>query len=137
MKHIHVLILPAVTLAIITACAAAGIEPPAPVTTVLFASAVRSAPPAHPPSPVAPQTADIERHYRELQHKELPKIVALNATADFVARLLQADVEVRRAVDILERQGQHPGDGEVVAAGSALQKLEVMVNQPLPAVVSE
>ena len=74
-----------------------------------------------PAKPVVTET--ITKEYQKAAKKEIPAIVAPDATPESVHNVRTADVDARRALSHLESQGHHPTQSALDAARAAVKRL--------------
>jgi hypothetical protein len=91
--------------------------------------------PANPdpakPDPAKPAaTTTVAKAYQKAAQKEIPAVIAPNATPERVRSVHSADVAARRAVSRLEAQGRHPTQAALDAARSAVKQLSDVLNSP-------
>lgn len=99
-------------------------------------------PPAPPPAPVviiqstpepvkpATVTATVAKDYQKAAQKEIPAVIAPNATPQSVRSVHAADIAARRALGKLEAQGHHPTQESLDAARAAVKRLSDVLNSP-------
>jgi NAD dependent epimerase/dehydratase family enzyme len=92
---------------VLTSCAASG-------------AVVESAPEPAKPATV---TTNVTKAYQKAAQKEIPVVIAPNATPERVRRVHTADSTARRALSKLEAQGDHPTKEALDAARVAVKQL--------------
>jgi hypothetical protein len=94
--------------------------PPAPPVAI-----VESAPEPAKPTAV---TATVAKAYQKAAQKEIPVVIAANATPEKVRSVHTADNDARRALSKLESQGHHPTKEVLDAARAAVKQLSDVLN---------
>jgi hypothetical protein len=86
--------------------------------------------PANPDPAKPAATTTVAKAYQKAAQKEIPAVIAPNATPERVRSVHSADVAARRAVSRLEAQGRHPTQAALDAARSAVKQLSDVLNSP-------
>jgi hypothetical protein len=111
---------------VLTSCSAASPPPPpAPAPPPAPIVIVQS-----PPEPAKPAavTATVAKAYQKAAQKEIPAVIAPNATPQRVRNVHTADTNARRALSKLESQGHHPTQEALDAARAAVKQLSDVLN---------
>jgi hypothetical protein len=102
--------------------------PPVSVAAEPALPAPVSPEPANPDPAKPAATTTVAKAYQKAAQKEIPAVIAPNATPERVRSVHSADVATRRAVSRLEAQGRHPTQAALDAARSAVKRLSDVLN---------
>jgi iron-sulfur cluster repair protein YtfE (RIC family) len=82
-----------------------------------------------PTKPTSAQIAEVTHEYHAVANKELPAVLAPDATADYVARVHAADIEARKALAKLEHQGKQLTVETLAVARAAVRRLVAILEE--------
>lgn len=101
---------------------------PAPIVVVQSPAPAPVHAPVAAPAPVPDSvkpivTVNVAEEYRKAAQKEIPVVIAPDATPQRVRGVHKADATARRALSRLEAQGRHPTKEALDAARTAVKQL--------------